>query len=539
MGIVRLNRIFALIAAALLWSICVSALGQAVPVPAPKFDINRFALSGNTLLPAEEVERIVAPFVGPQRDFGDIQRALEALERAYRDLGYSVVQVSLPEQDITQGVVRFRVVQGRVAKIAIEGNKHFDDANVRRSLPSVKEGETPNSKAIARNLQLLAEHPAKQTHVLLRSGAAQDQIDVNIKVTDEKPWRVILSLDNTGASETGYLRAGVGYQHSNLFNRDHSLNAQYITSPTELDKVRIYGVGYRIPYYGLNSALDLIAGYSDVSSGTVQGLFDVSGSGTIFGARWNYYLPKWGELEQKLTAGLDYRAFKNDVLLAGQGLVPDITVHPVSLTYSGVLRGAASELSFYAAGSTNIPGGNDGTDADFNQVKPGYPSAARAGATASYTIFRYGANYVRAFAKEWQARAAFNGQYTTDALTSGEQFGVGGPDSVRGYLLREVANDQGHTAQLEVYTPNLASAVGLHDNYRAKLLAFYDFGSVRRNHALPGEQTGKFIASAGVGLRVGYGKSVSLRLDVAQILKDSGTRQADEQRVNASLAIVF
>ena len=528
---VKPNRIFALIAAGLLCGISNAALGQVAPVAAPKFDINRYTITGNTLLPAEEVERIIAPFVGRQRDFGDIQRALEALERAYRDRGYSVVQVILPEQDITQGVVQFRVVQGRVGKVTIEGNKHFDNANVRRSLPTVREGETPNSQAIARNLQLLGEHPAKQTNVLLRSGAAQDEIDVNIKVSDEKPWRVILSLDNTGTSETGYLRAGLGYQHSNLFNRDHTLNAQYITSPTELDKVSIYGLGYRIPYYGLNSALDLIAGYSDVSSGTVQGLFNVSGSGTILGARWNYYLPKWGELEQKLVGGLDYRAFKNEVLQAGVSLVPDITVRPVSLTYSGVLRGAASELSFYAAASANLAGGNDGDDAAF--------ALSRAGANASYTIFRYGANYVQAFAKEWQARAALNGQYSTDALTSGEQFGIGGPDSVRGYLLREVANDQGYAVQLEVYTPNLASTLGLNDNYRAKLLGFYDFGSVERNHPLPGEETGKFIASAGVGLRVGYGKSVSLRVDMAQILRAAGTRQSDEQRVNASLAIVF
>ena len=523
--------VLALVCSGLLCGIAPAAFGQTAPSPAPKFDISRFALTGNTLLPNEEVERIVAPFAGPQKDFGDIQHALEALERAYRDRGYGVVQVILPEQDITQGVVQFRVVQGRIAKVAIEGNKHFDNANVRRSLPTVKEGETPNSKAIARNLQLLAEHPAKQTQVLLRSGAAQDEIDVNVKVTDEKPWRVILSLDNTGTSETGYLRAGVGYQHTNLFNRDHTLTAQYITSPTELNKVSIYGLGYRIPYYGLNSALDLIAGHSDVSSGTVQGLFDVSGSGTIFGARWNYYLPKWGELEQKLTGGLDYRAFNNEVIQAGQSLVPDITIHPVSLTYSGVLRAAASELSFYAAGSTNLPGGNDGDDAAF--------ARSRAGASASYTILRYGANYVRAFAKEWQARAAFNGQYTTDSLVSGEQFGLGGPDSVRGYLLREVANDRGNAAQLEVYTPNLASTVGLPGNYRAKLLGFYDFGSVKRNNALPGEQEGKFIASAGLGVRVGYGKSVSLRLDVAQILKAAGTRQTSDQRISAALAIVF
>ncbi len=536
----RLDRVFALITAGLLCSISPAALGQDVPAPAPKFDIQRFTISGNTLLPSEEIERIVAPFLGKQKEFGDIQRALEALEQAYRDRGYGVVQVILPEQDITKGVVQFRVVQPKVSRVAIEGNKNFDTENIRRSLPTVKEGETPNSQQVARNLQMLSEHPTKQTTVLLRSAAAEGELDVNVKVTDEKPWRVILSLDNTGTSETGYWRAGVGYQHTNLFNRDHTLTAQYVTSPTEASNVSIYGLGYRAPYYRLNSSFDLFAGYSDVNSGTVQGLFNVSGSGTIFGARWNYYLPKWGEVEHKAALGLDYRAYKNEVVLPGQpGLVPDVTVHPVSLNYSGILRMAASELSFYAGVSANIPGGNDGTDADFNQPKPGFLNPARAGATASYTILRYGANYVQAFGDDWQARAAFNGQYTNDLLVTGEQFGIGGPDSVRGYLLREVANDKGYAAQLEVYTPNLSPTVGLAESYRLKLLAFYDFGGVKRNDPLPGEQAGKFIASAGLGLRLGYSKTASLRVDVAQILKAAGTRQTDEQRVSAALAVVF
>jgi hemolysin activation/secretion protein len=526
-------RAFAFVAVVAGGGISIPAFSQQAPVSSPKFDIVRFVLSGNTLLPAQEVERVVAPFTGQQKDFGDIQGALEALEHAYRDHGYGTVQVVLPEQDITKGVVQFRIVQPRIGKVTIEGNKHFDNANVRRSLPAVREGETPNSSDVARNLQMLAEHPVKQTNVVLRSGAAEGEIDVNVKVTDDKPWRMIFSLDNTGTSETGYWRAGIGYQQTNLFNRDHTLTAQYVTSPTNASDVNIYALGYRVPYYRLNSSFDLIAGYSDVNSGVVQDLFSVSGSGTIFGARWNYYLPKWGQLEQKLITGIDYRAFQNQVILSGtgQGLVPDVTIHPASLTYGGVLRMAASELNFYAGISANIPGGNDGQDADF--------AAARAGASADYAIIRYGASYVRAFRNEWQARAALSGQYTSDALVPGEQFGLGGPDTVRGYLLREVTNDRGYAAQLELYTPNVSPMINLPDAYRARLLAFYDFGSVKRNDALPGEEEGKFIASAGVGLRMTYSKSVSLRMDVAQILKAAGTRHTNDQRVNAALTIVF
>jgi hemolysin activation/secretion protein len=437
----------------------------------------------------------------------------------------------LPEQTIDQGVIQIRVTEPKVSRVLIGGNKHFDSGNVRYSLPTVKEGETPNSHNIARNLQMLGEHPVKQTQVLLRSGASEDQVDVNVKIDDAKPWRLAFTLDDTGTSDTGYLRSGIGYQHTNLFNRDHTLTAQYITSPTHPSRVGIYGLGYRIPFYHLNGTLDLIAGYSDVSSGTVQGLFNVSGSGTIFGARWSYFLPKWGEVEQKAIFGIDYRAFKNDVTLAGVGLVPDITIHPVSLTYSGIVRRAVSQLNFHAGLSTNIPGGSDGRSADFQ--------AARTGATANYAVFRYGAQYARAFQKDWQMRASFNAQYTSDSLVPGEQLGLGGPDSVRGYLLREVSGDRGYAAQLEMQTPDLAPLLDAPGEYRTRLVAFYDFGSVQRNNALPGEQQSKFISSAGIGIRFNYSKNVNLRLDVAQILKDAGTRQSGDHRISAGLALIF
>jgi hemolysin activation/secretion protein len=511
------------------------ALAQqpAAEIPAPRFTINRFEVVGNTLLAQAEVERLVAPYVGANRDFSDVQRALEAIEQGYRARGYGIVQVLLPEQDITRGVVQFRVLEPRVGRVVIEGNKFFDEQNIRASLPSVREGVTPNSREMSRNLQVLNEHPLKQTNVVLRAGASEDQVDVNVKVTDERPWRVFLTLDNTGTGETGYFRSGVGVQHTNMFNRDHVLTAQYITSPTELDNVTIFGVGYRMPVYRWNSSFDFIAGYSDVDSGTVQGLFNVAGSGTIAAARWNYYLPKWGELEQKVSLGLDYRAFRNDVSVgATGGLVPDITIHPLSLTYSGLRRFAAAEVSFYGSISTNLPFGTDGDSDAFQRA------GQRLDATSNYTILRYGLTYAHALPAEWQVRVAVNGQYTTDNLVSGEQFGLGGPDSVRGYQVREVSGDRGFQGQLELYTPDIAKRTGLSDAYRLRLLGFYDYGEYSFNTP-PGTISQDRIASMGIGMRLNYRKMVSFRLDLAQILEPTLTRATNSQRLTGALAVIF
>src|SRR5690349_16659168 len=68
-----------------------------------RFQISRFDVSGNTLLSPAEVQAAVAPYTGPGRDFGDVQRALEALEALYHAHGYMVVSVQLPEQELNGG----------------------------------------------------------------------------------------------------------------------------------------------------------------------------------------------------------------------------------------------------------------------------------------------------------------------------------------------------------------------------------------------------------------------------------------------------
>jgi hemolysin activation/secretion protein len=279
------------------------------PPPAPvRFDIQRYVVEGNTLLPQDEVDRILAPFAGKNRDFGDIQRALEALQDAYVGRGYNAVRVSVPEQDIRAGQVRLRVVEARLRRVKVEGNRFFNEKNVRAGLPSLKEGASPNTGAISKDAQLVNENPAKQVSVALQAADDPGQVDVTVRVTDEKPWRVSAYIDNTGTPSTGNYRIGAGYTNANLFNGDDVLNVQAITSPDHVSDVKIFGVGYRIPIYSWSGVVDVLAGYSSVNSGTVQGVFNVSGSGDVFGLRYTQLLGRFETYEYRAALGLDYRA---------------------------------------------------------------------------------------------------------------------------------------------------------------------------------------------------------------------------------------
>lgn len=512
--------------------LCVAHAQQPDAVADPRFDINRYIIEGNTLLPQAQIDRIIAPYSGRQKDFADIQHALEALEKAYRDAGWGVVQVSLPEQDITKGEVRFRVTEARLGKVVVEGNQHFSAANVRRSVPSLREGTTPNSRETGKNLQVAAENPAKQTTALLRGGDKEGEVDAVIKVTDEKPWKLSGTFDNTGSPQTGNYRLGLGFLHANLFDRDHMLTAQFITSPGHWDDVKIFGLGYRIPLYSLGASIDVVAGYSDVNSGTVQNLFTVSGAGTIAALRFNQHLQRLTDYEHKIVYGLDYRAYQNRVVSGGTSIVPDITVHPISAYYAGIYRTGGSELNFYIYAAQNIgPHGNDADDATFK--------ATRFDSKAAYRLYRYQAQYSRILPKEWQIRGVLNGQHSDDALIPGEQFGVGGAETVRGFLEREVANDKGYRVSLELYTPDFAEKVNM-PNSRARALIFVDQASLKRNKVQPGEPDSQSIASAGFGFRFAWGKTTSLRADFAQVLDGLPQgRNKGDQRAHFSLSVVY
>ena len=520
-----------------------TAQAPAQPAPEPKFEIRSFLVEGATLLAKEEIEGAVGPFAGRDKDFADVQRALEALERAYTDKGFSAVQVILPEQELDKGVVRFKIVEARIARLVIEGSKFFDEDNIRRSLPSVRSGEPPNIHNVADNLRVANENPAKQTTVLLRGGSEEGQVDAVVRVTDERPTKYSITMDNTGTQQTGLYRIGFGFQHSNLWNRDHVLSMQYVTSPSDNDhpastiphpnrNVFILGASYRIPLYSFGDSLDVSVGYSNVNSGVIQNLFNVSGSGSIFGLRYNANLRKWGEVEQRLAFGLDWRGYRNKVTAGGTALVPDVTVHPISVNYYGVYRTGASETSFNLGAFKNLPGGNDGHTKAFE--------AARSGGESTYFITRYGINHLQAFANEWQMRLGFNGQLTRDRLVSGEQFGIGGADSVRGYLEREVVNDNGYRGTAEFYTPDYASSIPfLPGGSRLRTLFFYDWGLTRRYSPLLGEQKQSAIASYGLGFRFSRGTNISFRFDYGVVSDAGGTQGRYENRAHAAFSYIF
>lgn len=509
-----------------------------------RFDIVRFQVDGNTLLAVPEVERLVAALAGHRRAYGDVQLAVEALEQGYRRAGYTTVQVSVPEQELTGGTVKIQVTESVISSLTVTGNQYFGEDNIRASLAGLQVGRPPKLSDISASVQLANDSPAKQVSVTLGAGAQPGTVDARVSVVDNKPLRLMATLDNTGSPASGNWRTGVALQHANLFNRDQVGTLAYTTSPDSPSNVRLnlFSIGYRIPLYVLGDSVDFIYGKSSVnspgSSPTLGGLLGFTGKGDIFGLRWNHFLGRHGESTAKFVLGLDHKRVDSRCEVGGvpvsiapptppiASCVPYETT-PLSLTYRSQ-RDSVDQVTAFSVGvSRNLPGGTRYTNLDGRIDRYSYLTTGNRSTRDGFMALLGSASVFKGFASGWQARLAGSAQYTNTPLVASEQFGLAGSTLVRGFQERAIAADSGMVVNAELYSPELADAVGLPGQLRA--LVFHDAGyGVNHRVAATGVPASVSVSSMGVGARYARGRDFGLRLDVARV--NNAGNSATEKR---------
>ncbi len=180
----------------------------------------------------------------------------------------------------------------------------------------------------------------------------------------------------------------------------------------------------------------------------------------------------------------------------------------------------------------NQLGGPNGSTADYNQA------GARPGADARFQLWRWNLSLLAPLPGGLTLRADMNGQETRDLLISGEQFGIGGMDSVRGYGEREILNDRGYRGTLELSSVPLDLSLG-DTSLRTTFVAFHDFGAVFRNQPLAGEHHGERAASFGIGARIAASQDIQLRADFARAQSDGGSTRAGDLKAHVQLMVLF
>ena len=493
-----------------------------------RFAITRYAVEGATLLTPAEIEAAVASFIGTDKDFSDVQSALEVIEALYADRGYSAVHVLLPEQEMEAGTVRFQVIEGHYGKVTVKNNRFFSEANLLNAIPSVRSGGVPKSKQVARELRLANENPARQLNVVLKGGERDDELDASLQVSDSKFSQWTLTADNSGTVETGRSRISLAYRHANLFDADQVAQVQVQISPEHTDRSQVVGGSYRIPLYGLGHSVEFFGSYSNINA-VVGGLSNFQGGGLMFSTRYNVPLERRGTFDPRVSFGLDWRRFDKIELTSPPPttLFGEIVVTPLSAAYATQGRLGKGDVALNTSLTVNVPVAGSGKSADF----AAYDRINTAAPEPHYKVLRFGASYFLPLAADWQWRTAFSGQWSNDRLIQGEQIRLGGADGVRGFSEGSETGERGGKFNLELYAP--AWNMG---GLGTRGLLFADAGRVQPE---TGDSTG--IASLGLGLRASYSGSLALRFDAGRIINE-GTdpkQQQGDWRLHASLSGTF
>jgi len=280
---------------------------------------------------------------------------------------------------------------------------------------------------------------------------------------------------------------------------------------------------YQLPMLAQGNTLGLYGGYNQTDYAWKDRAWAEGGKGAMLGARYSQLLAKGEGHESRLNYGAGIKAFRADGWQHDSEPGPDVTVRPLTVNYSGNWLFEQGEASGSVTVLRNLAGGPRGGQADFSRARPG--------ADADYSIVRLAASLTRQLPRDFQVRAAVHGQYTRDALVPGEQVGVGSGAQVRGFSARDLANDSGLTANVELYSPQLCGDA----RWRCRALVFYDKGLIKRNREQGGALRTKAVGSVGVGLRVSLSRDVDLQVDYGHVLRSSQVPLQDKNRLHIRL----
>ena len=264
-----------LLAAASIGSAAAAPAWAQAPAPAAderRVDINEYDVSGNTLLPAIEVQKAVYPFEGPGRTVGDTEKARAALQKVYEAHGYQAVSVVLPPQSVAGGVVRLQVVEATTAKVAVTGAKFASEREVLGALPALKTGQSPDFKALNDQLVALNTRSADlQVTPQLKPGPAADTLDVDLAVEDKRPLHGSVELSNAYSRDTHELRAQASLSYDDLWHMGHSISGMYDVAPQDRADAEVYALTYSAPVPGTDVRLALTGLVSNSNVTTLPG----------------------------------------------------------------------------------------------------------------------------------------------------------------------------------------------------------------------------------------------------------------------------
>ena len=455
---------------------------------ATRVTVRSIVINGATLIPAAELEPLLADRLGQSLTLAELEHAAQRIAEHYRQRGW-YARVYLPQQDITDGHIRIQVLEGRYGGSRLEQKGQRANGEFVRGLVTrrLNEGEALSAADLERGLLLANDLPGIAATGLLEAGEAQGETRLAVIVDDTPFISGDLGASNHGVKATGRAQITGGIALNNLAGIGDQISLRALAG----EDIRSARLSYGLPLGHDGLRLNAHLSTLDYQLGDRYKPLDAEGRAHTGGLTLTYPLLRQVERNLSLSAGYEHRRYDDDMLDAALrrhrvdaftlGLSGDrrdtlfgggVTWGGLQLTHGELrLRDVAGDKAFDAAG----------------------PRTA-----GRYTSLGFQLNRLQALGGNWQVLAALSGQAADGNLGSSERFSLGGPWRVRAYPVNEASGDEGILFKLELQR---------HLGYGWQAIAFYDTGHIRQ-HKNPwagwaggsGQPNGYSLSGAGLGL---------------------------------------
>ncbi len=490
------------------------------------FDIYEFQIVGNTKLSKTQVETAVYHQMGENKTIQDVEKAREALEKAYHEAGYLTVLVDIPEQEVNDKVVKLNVTEAKVNKLRISGSHYYSLGRIKELSPSVQEGEVPHFPTVQKDIARLNRTSDKRVTPVMKAGKVFGTVDVDLKVEDSLPLHASLELNDKYSRDTTRYRLGGMVKYDNLFQREHSLSLNFLTAPEKVDEVKVLSGNYLMRFDESDMLLALYGVWSKSSVATVGGI-NILGDGTILGVRLIKPLPSLENYFHSVSLGVDYKDFGQKIVFGSTEQSP-ISYMPISALYSGTLQESAATNQLSAGVVAGVRGLMANED-EFNKKQ--------SGAKPDFFVGKLELQRTQSLPKGFEGFIKLDGQFSNGKLISNEQYLAGGADSVRGYLESESSGDRAIHSTLELRSPSLFKNIAWIKEF--KLAAFYDVAQVFTIDPSEGQDGTVLLSGVGLGAHLKSSKNINASLEFAWPLNDSEVTKAGDFRSHMRLWYEF
>lgn len=485
--------------------------------------VTSFRFSGNTILSGSELDALLAGYRMKSCTIDELRQAAAIVTKAYHDRGFLLARAFLPVQRIENGVVGISVLEGRVGSIVVEGNRNYSKAFIREYILA---GGTEASLSVAqveRALLLLNSRFADlNVSANFQAGAVPGTTDLYVRVEDGFPVHGQLSLNNYGSEYVSRYRFGAEIGWSNALRQGSLLSIGGLVGD-RIDRMRVFNAGYTMPLdtRGTMAAIQFMDGSFDVG----KDFADLGIHNNETGIDLSLSRPLIRTRTGGLNAQIGFRGSNAHYYLLDEISSKDHT----RAVYAGLQGDLVHNGGRSAASLTLTQGLGDLLDG----TAQGDPLASRAGAGNDFLRLNASLLRLQPISPVFSALVRVTGQWSGDHLLAGEEWLIGGVNSVHGYAPGEESGDRGYAVNLAL------RASPLKNRELLQLSAFLDHGHAWKKNSA--SRSGASLTGAGVGFYSKFDIAVpaEFRFDIGWPLDPGENSLAESPVLYVETAIRF